>query len=136
MPAGDEFLSLNTDVRRAAAMMGLLGASANVYDAFSAVMSSPWSTEKFTNSPEEERMAREYVAHALIISGGYALMGAWIGRSAWPIIGAVGVAAYMYWLYARALTRATAPGGMRAPAGGTQPQQVAGDSAAWTGGLS
>jgi hypothetical protein len=115
MPAGDEFLSLNTDVRRAAAMMGFLGASANVYDAFSAVMSSPWSTEKFTNSPEEERMAREYVTHGLGISVGYALIGAYIGRSAWPILGAAGVAAYMYWLYNRALTRATAPDGMTAP---------------------
>ena len=112
MPAGDEFLGLSNDVRRTAAMLGLLGASANVYDAFSAVMSSPWSTEKFTNDPQEEQMAREYVRHGLIISGLYACVGAYIGRTPWPIIGAAGVSAYMYWLYNRALVRSQSPDGM------------------------
>lgn len=126
MPGGDEFLSLGSDVRRAAAMMGFLGASANVYDAFSAVMSSPWSTEKFTKDAKEDAMAREYVMHGLVISGAYALVGAWIGRTAWPIIGAAGVAGYMYWLYNRALQRSASGSGMdKADAPDAKPEQGA-----------
>ena len=124
MAGGDEILGLKAAYGIAAALM-LQAAGTNVYDAFSAVMSSPWSTEKFTNSPEEEAMANEYVRHALIISGSYAGISAILAYKAggaalaiWPIIGAAGVAAYMYWLYNRALKRATAPGGMIA--GGSQ----------------
>ena len=123
MAGGDEVLGLKAAYGIGAALM-LQAAGTNVYDAYSAVMSSPWSTEKFTNSPDEEAMAREYVRHALIISGSYAVISAalayqsgGLALAVWPIIGAAGVAAYMYWLYNRALERATAPGGMTA--GGT-----------------
>lgn len=101
----------------------LIGAGTNVYDAFSAVMSSPWSTEKFTNDPQEEAMAREYVRHAMIISWGYALAGsvlayqsAGIKVAAWPLLGAAGVTAYMYWLYNRALNRSHSADSMQAEA--------------------
>lgn len=113
MAGGDEFLGLGKDVRQVGAALMFMGAGTNVYDAFSAVMSSPWSTEKFTNSAEEDRMAREYVTHGLVISGAYAAVGAWLAKSPWPIIGAIGVAAYMYWLYHRALKRSQ-NGGMTA----------------------
>lgn len=116
MPASDEFLTVGT-ARNVAGGLALLGAGANVYDAFSAVMSSPWSTEKFTNDPEEEAMAREYVMHALIISGIYCAAGSYLIGSPWPVIGGAGVAAYMYWLYNRALKRSQ-NGGM--VAGGKQ----------------
>lgn len=107
MPAGEEFIG-SGDVRNVAGAILMLGAATNTYDAFSAVMSSPWSTEKFSQGPDEQRMAREYVCHALIISGIYSLAGAVLARSAWPIVGAVGVSAYLYWLYDRALKRAAA----------------------------
>lgn len=120
MPGGDEILGLKAAYGIGAALM-LQAAGTNVYDAYSAVMSSPWSTEKFTNSPEEEQMAREYVRHAMIISGTYAGISAvlayqsgGVALAIWPIIGAAGVAAYMYWLYNRALKRAGSPGGMTA----------------------
>ena len=121
MAGGDEFLGMSSGSRGVVAALLMTGAGTNVYDAFSAVMSSPWSTEKFTEDPEAEKMAREYVAHALIISGAYAAIGAWLARSPWPIIGAAGVALYMYWLYNRALTRSQ-NGGMQAgqPSGGSQ----------------
>lgn len=118
MAGGDEILGLKAAYGIGAALM-LQAAGTNVYDAYSAVMSSPWSTEKFTNSPEEEAMAREYVRHAMVISGTYAGISAvlayqsgGVALAIWPIIGALGVAAYMYWLYNRALERATSPGGM------------------------
>jgi hypothetical protein len=121
MAGGDEILGLKAVAGVGAALL-FQSAGTNVYDAFSAVMSSPWSTEKFTNDPEEERMAREYVRHALVISGGYAAISAVLAYYAggpalavWPIIGAAGVAAYMLWLYNRALHRAQ-NGGMTAAA--------------------
>lgn len=127
MPGGDEFLGVNAAYGIGAALM-FQAAGTNVYDAFSAVMSSPWSTEKFTNDPEEDRMAREYVMHAMIISGGYAGISAILAYkaggpslAAWPIIGALGVGAYMYWLYNRALTRSQ-NGGMTAEVPPAQPQ--------------
>jgi hypothetical protein len=109
MAGGDEMLGLSGAAGLGAALL-FMGAGTNVYDAFSAVMSSPWSTEKFTQSPEEEKMAREYVNHALVISwiyaGGGALLAARSGGiklAVWPLVGAGLVTVYMKWLYARAL---------------------------------
>jgi hypothetical protein len=131
MAGGDEFLSLAGDVRGVGAALMLMGAGTNVYDAFSAVMSSPWSTEKFTEDLEAEKMAREYVTHAMVISWGYALAGAWLARSIWPIIGAAGVTGYMYWLYNRALNRAR-NGGMSAGAAPTSDATSAPDTYPWS----
>lgn len=120
MAGGDEFLSMNAAAAVGAALL-FQAAGTNVYDAFSAVMSSPWSTEKFTEDHEAERMAREYVRHALVISGAYAAISAALAWKAggpalalWPIIGMAGVSAYMYWLYNRALCRSQQAGGMSA----------------------
>lgn len=111
MAGGDELLGLSGAGGVAAALL-FIGAGTNVYDAFSAVMSSPWSTEKFTESDEEEAMAREYVRHAMIISWTYAVGGAGIAYAGgarnvaiYPIIGAAIVTVYMYWLYNRAVSR-------------------------------
>lgn len=118
MAGGDELAGLG-GVGGALAGMLFMGAGTNVYDAFSAVMSSPWSTEKFTNDPEEEAMAREYVRHAIVISWIYAGGGAALAYSTkpalalWPLVGALIVTIYMWWLYNRALNRGT-NGGMQA----------------------
>lgn len=122
MAGGDEIIggaagSGSGELRRAFAAMLLIGAGTNVYDAFSAVMSSPWSTEKFTAGPEEARMAREYVRHAVVISWVHALAGALITRGklwVWPILGAAGVTGYMVWLYRRAIGRGVSGAGMSA----------------------
>lgn len=108
MAGGDEFLPLGNGMRGVGAALMFMGAGTNVYDAFSAVMSSPWSTEKFSEDAEADRMANEYVMHGLVISGFYAAGGAALARSAWPLLGAAGVALYMVWLYRRALARARA----------------------------
>lgn len=121
MAGGDELLGGSGAAAGIAAML-FIGAGTNVYDAFSAVMSSPWSTEKFTNDAEEEKMAREYVRHALTISWVYAVGGAAIASRAgdglwlWPLIGAAIVSVYMFWLYNRALNRGTSGNGMTASA--------------------
>lgn len=109
MAGADEYIGLKGAAGIGAALM-FMGAGTNVYDAFSAVMSSPWSTEKFTHSPEDEAQARRYVRHAIIISwiyagGGSILAGVagGIRLAIWPLIGASIVTVYMYWLYNQAL---------------------------------
>jgi hypothetical protein len=106
MAGGDE-LSL---VGGVGAAILFIGAGTNVYDAFSAVMSSPWSTEKFTSTEEDARKANKYVTHALAISGLYALAGAIIVYGSghrtvaiFPILGAILAAAYMLKLYHTAI---------------------------------
>lgn len=109
MAGGDEFLSMKGLGGVGAALL-FMGAGTNVYDAFSAVMSSPWSTEKFTQSAEEEAKARRYVMHAIIISWIYAGVGgvlayksAGFKLAVWPLAGALIVTVYMYGLYQNAI---------------------------------
>lgn len=89
-----------------------IGAGTNGYDAFSAVMSSPWSTEKFTQSDYELEQAQRYVRHATIISWIYVAGAAGItyatgekGAAVAAIIGGLIVTLYMRWLYAQAVGR-------------------------------
>lgn len=110
MAGADEYIGLKGAAGIGAALM-FMGAGTNVYDAFSAVMSSPWSTEKFTHSPEDEAQARRYVRHAITISWIYAgggsllaFVAGGIKLAVWPLIGASIVTVYMYWLYNQALT--------------------------------
>lgn len=110
MAGGDEFIGLKGAGGIGAALM-FMGAGTNVYDAFSAVMSSPWTTEKFTQSPEDEAQARRYVRHAIIISwiyaGGGAILAGMSGGiklAIWPIVGATIVTIYMYRLYNQAIS--------------------------------
>ena len=106
----ENFLGMKTALWGLAALM-FMSAGTNVYDAFSAVMSSPWSTEKFTQSPEEEAQARKYVRHAIIISWIYAGGGAVLAGMAgglklamWPLLGAGIVTVYMTHLYKHAIS--------------------------------
>lgn len=108
MAGGDELLSTVNGTKGALAAVLMIGSATNVYDAFSAVMSSPWSTQKFSEDEEADRLANEYVMHGLIISGVYSVGGAILARNLWPIVGALGVAIYMTWLYRRAISRAKA----------------------------
>lgn len=121
MAGGDEFVGQAGWGGPLAAVL-LMGAGTNVYDAYSAVMSSPWSTEKFTRDSEEAAMARRYVRHAITISWIYALGGAGLivadkgtpnAIAIVPLIGAAIATAYMTWLYQTALKRAESGQGMR-----------------------
>lgn len=87
-----------------------IGAGTNGYDAFSAVMSSPWSTEKFTQSEYELEQAQRYVRHATTISWVYVAGAAGIawcaGEKAAALAAVVGgliVTLYMRWLYRQAV---------------------------------
>lgn len=117
MAGGDEMVIPAKGAARVGAALLFIGAGTNVYDAFSAVMSSPWSTEKFTNDSQEARMARRYVKHAIVISWTYALVGALlVGRklALFPLAGAAIVTGYMTWLYHGAISRGPTKEGMSA----------------------
>jgi hypothetical protein len=107
---GVEQLGLGDDAGRAAAALLFIAASTNAMDVYSALNSSPWTAESFGGDPDKAKACREYVHHAMAITAFYALAGAWIGHSPWPIVGFVPAAGYMYWLYWRALNRAEAKG--------------------------
>lgn len=111
MAGGDEFVGMKGIAGVGAALL-FMGAGTNVYDAFSAVMSSPWSTEKFTNNEEDEAKGRKYVRHAIIISWIYAGIGGLLAYKSsgwklavWPIFGAMIVTVYMYVLYNQAISQ-------------------------------
>lgn len=87
-----------------------MGAGTNGYDAFSAVMSSPWSTEKFTQSDYELAQAKRYVKHATVISWVYVIGAAsicWLTgermAAVAALVGGLIVTVYMRWLYAQAV---------------------------------
>jgi hypothetical protein len=122
MAGGDELVGASGYGGPMAAML-FIGAGTNVYDAYSAVMSSPWSTEKFSQGSDEEQMARRYVKHAMTISWGYAIGGSLIIAMdpgtpnmlvLFPIAGAALASLYMHWLYDQALKRAASGEGMGA----------------------
>ncbi len=114
-----------------AAALLFMGAGTNGYDAFSAVMSSPWSTRKFTTSAEDEQLAKEYVRHAIVISGIYAggsallaLLAGGVKLALAPVIGFVIVTAYMYRLYDRACTHYRLGGGTLAAGAGEAAAEI------------
>lgn len=74
-------------------------------DAYSTLESSPWTAENFGADPIKAKSCREYMMHAVAYSMGYAIAGAVIAQSWWPIIGAVISNGYLVWLYLRALDR-------------------------------
>ena len=101
LPAGNQ-----KQLRRWVAAILFTGAATQMYDAFSAVNSSPWTAESFGGDPEKEKSLREYVKHGLGVASVVSLIAAVIARSIWPIVGGGVAGGYMFWLYERAITRA------------------------------
>lgn len=122
MPADLDFTSGAKGTHNAVMAMLFMGAGTNAYDAFSAVNSSPWTSETFGGDPEKEKSLREYVMHAMIISAIYAVGGAYIARSWIPILGFALATVYMYWLYDRAIARSKSRGNATAALGQAQSQ--------------
>ena len=79
-------------------------------DAYSTFQSSPWTAENFGADPQKTKSAKEYLCHAVGFSMAYAIAGAVLARSWWPVIGAAIANAYLVWLYLRALDRGKATG--------------------------
>lgn len=92
-------------VRNTAAAILFMSAGTNAYDAYSAVNSSPWTAETVGGDEKKAQSMKEYCYHAVVITFVYAVGGAMIAESWWPILGGGIAGVYMYWLYMRALKR-------------------------------
>lgn len=79
-------------------------------DAYSTLLSSPWTAENFGADPIKTASCREYLTHAVCYSMAYAIASAWIAKSWWPLMGAAIANAYLIWLYLRALDRGKTTG--------------------------
>lgn len=97
-------------VRNSAAAILFMQAGMYTMDAMSTLNSSPWTSENFGADPEKAASAREYVAHALGVGLVYCGVAALIADSWWPVAGAAANAAYLLWIYERALNRAQKSG--------------------------
>jgi len=87
-----------------------LQAGTNVFDVYSALNSSPWTSENFGADPQKARSCREYVYHSMAWTSFYCGLAAWISKSWWPVVGLVVANGYMWWLYERALARGAVTG--------------------------
>lgn len=87
-----------------------IAAGTNVMDVYSALNSSPWTSENFGADAEKAKSCWEYVIHSVAWTSFYCIVAAWISRSWWPIIGGVLANTYMMWLYKRALARGAKAG--------------------------
>lgn len=108
MAGGDEFLG-GSGAKVASALL-FMSSATMALDAYSALNSSPWTAESFGGDPEKEASMREYVWHAIAVTGLYSAAAAAISHNLWPIVGAIIADVYMYWLYDRAAKRARARG--------------------------
>ena len=79
-------------------------------DAYSTLMSSPWTAENFGADPNKAASCREYLTHAVCYSMAYAVASAFIAKSWWPVVGSILANAYLIWLYLRALDRGKTSG--------------------------
>lgn len=103
-------LGLSTNVSRVASAILFLQASTNAMDVFSALNSSPWTSESFGGDPAKAASCRSYVKQSIGITAFYCFGSAALAQNWWPIIGWALASAFMYWTYERALKRAEASG--------------------------
>lgn len=114
MAAGLDGIGIDTKGNgNIAAALLFIAAGTNVMDVYSALNSSPWTSENFGADEEKAASCWEYVLHSVAWTSFYSAMAALLARSWWPVIGAVIANAYMMWLYKRALARGRAAGSKR-----------------------
>ena len=101
---------LGSDAARVGSAILFIQASTNAMDVFSALNSSPWTSESFGADPDKAASCRRYVYHSLGVTAFYSFSAAALAKSFWPILGWGIAAAYMYMLYERALEKAQASG--------------------------
>lgn len=77
---------------------------------FSSFTSSPWTMENVGADPAHASSARRLVGYAVgasvLVGAGAALL----DKNRWEAVGAIGSAAFMWWLYDDALKKASAKG--------------------------
>lgn len=96
--------------RNAIGAVLFLQAGTQVYDAISAVNSSPLTAERYGADPEQAASAMFYTYQGMGLSAFYCVVAALAARSWWPILGMLPGDLYLYWLYRRAIGKAQARG--------------------------
>lgn len=96
---------MEISAKQAVAALLFISAMNNAIDVFSATNSSPWTAENFGGDEEKVSSLREYVFHAIVLTGVTNGVAAFLARSVWPLLGAGLAAGYMVWLYERAIKR-------------------------------
>lgn len=105
--ANESLLGIVAD---AAGAILMLQAGTQVYDAISAVNSSPLTAERYGADPAQAKSAMEYTYQGIALSSIYCIGAAWVAHSWWPIIGMLPADIYLVWLYKRAIKRAQGRG--------------------------
>lgn len=91
------------------ASVGLfLVASAESFNIFSALTSSPWTAENFGADESKARSTKEYVIIAVAANEALGAGASMLGGTIWPFIGTTVVSIGMMWIYWRALARGKA----------------------------
>ena len=93
----------------AEALAALLFVSGALYalDTFSSFHSSPYTAEVRGGDPENDARVRHYANVSVAVAIGMGVVVSFIGRTPWPLAGAVITAGGMWWTYDHALSRAT-----------------------------
>lgn len=86
-----------------AAGIAFLAACDVAYNSYSANCSAPQTTELFANDRQDTLMHWVWIADGTAL--GLGALGSWIGKSWWPILGAVLVVALMHYNYRHAVKR-------------------------------
>lgn len=82
-----------------------LQAGMTTLDAYSTLMSSPWTAENFGGDAGKTASARGYYRKAVGFSMGYSLAAGYLARSVMPLVGAVIANAYLVYEYETAIAR-------------------------------
>lgn len=96
-----------SDKRALSALLAMTSAM-NTLDAFSALMSSPWTAESFGADERRDTAMKGYITHAVTYSMLYALISAMLAggeMGVWIVAGAACTNVYLVWLYNRASKR-------------------------------
>lgn len=88
------------------AAVGLtLVASAESFNIFSALTSSPWTAENFGADERKAKSTKEYVLISVAANEALGLGASLLGQTPWPFVGTTLVSGFMWWIYWRALDR-------------------------------
>lgn len=94
-----------------AAGVGLfLVASAESFNIFSAMNSSPWTAENFGADERKANSCKEYVMWSVAANSALGFGASVLAKSYWPLVGTTVVSLFMIWIYWRALQRGMAAG--------------------------
>ena len=94
----------------AVAALLFLQSAETALNAYSTLNSSPWTAENFGADPDKAKSCRRYVRHAVVVSAAYAGVASAVGRSWWPLAGAVTANVYLWWMYETALRKGAVAG--------------------------